>query len=820
MADDSRHNPETPEQNPGQRHEDELLKRQASGDPQSSLRDDLKNDENSAADAAGAQQSGNLAARENEPNYYYKPRMGKAQREAKDAIAGAKARSADYRKKGGKRRGLFIGLGAGGGILSLVAGFTSLMPFKMPSIMDTLVDNAGKRVEKVVERRAERIVLAYILQGSSAAFKNKNMIVTGNPIGDLFANMRTSRFEKNLLENHGLSIESNGNGKVTLKHNNKTIWYGDGTIKNSNQIFKILDEGKSLTRADLRAIVRAEIPAWRFWKRAKFVNWLRIKYDIPRWGAREQEPEEPEEEYNEEVKKEHIERVETGNLENLTDFVDCAADADDCVDVDKVDEGSNMTEQVDKAIQEAAEELSEEGTKKASSSVFKLIITKLTASSATAAIPYVGWADMAARLMHGLGEIIDNDLLQKKHAEYIKRSSAILATTYAGYADQTKAGDMQTSTVGMFTENFDGWEESASYSLIQSTAIAGATAVAGTKLEPMETANETVDVGTFGGFVKNTFGTVGWIGRAPLEAWYYTVSQLFDLAGEGIGWLIDKTPAKELLAQLGPVMSDIFTGIMKLVGMHVDPLEVGARLALFIHQGFLGAFNDKGKEDGMRLLTEDQGLAMDQEIQEERIADMQHESLFTRIFDINNEQSLATNMVATLPSVQSNPVASLAHASFGIVSDAPTNLARATTTTAHAAPSRTPESLFGLRIYGGLPGDLAADLDDNVASPTKQCPPISDRAFNHCIIDRDIVESMNCVFVKCPDLNGATAEEAAALASDPLFAYGAEGPLYGPDAVEPTPKYGAIALDWTKVGGMLGALLPIGALEVSRRRQI
>lgn len=777
----------------------------------------LREAEDQTATAAGTRQNGDIASRENEPNYYYKPRMGKAKEDATKMVRDAKLRSSDYRKKGGKRRGLLIGFGAGGGVLSIVAGFSALLPFKMPSIMDTLIGDAGKRVEKVVERRAERVILAYILQGSSAALKNGNVIVTGNPLGDLFANIRTSRFERDLLNNHGLAIESNGDGKIRLLHNNKSIYYGNGTIKNSNEIFKILDEGKSLTRADLRSIVRAEIPAWRFWKRAKFVKWLLLKYNIPRFGTKEQEANQSDEEYNKEVKKEHIERVESGNMQNVVDFVDCAADAGDCPD--KIDEGGKMTEQTEKAIAEAAEELSEEGAKKASVSVFKLIITKLTASSASAAIPYVGWVDMAARMVHGLGEIIDNDVLQKKHAEYIKRSSAILATTYAGYADQTKAGDMQTSTVGMFTENFDGWEASASYGIIQASAIG--TPVVGEMLEPMEQASESVDIGTFGGIVKTMFGTVGWIGRAPLEAWYYTVSQLFDLFGDGIGWILEKTNATALLAELAPAMESIFTGLMKFLGMHVDPLEVGSRLALFIHQGFLGTFNDKSKEDGMRALTEEQGLAMDQDITADRIADMRDESLFTRVFDINNEQSLATNLMASLPTnAVSNPIGELASASVDLVKNTPATLANITTPSAHAAPNRTSESLFGLKIYGGLSGDLAADLDDSITDKNKECPPISDRAFNHCIVDRGVVESMSCVFVKCPDMYGDSTEEAASLTGNPLFAYDAQGPLYGPDAVAPEPKYGAIALDWKAGGGLLAAVLPIGTLEVSRRRQL
>ena len=828
--------------NPGQHHEDDLFKHfedqyshptgssvgeNANIDrAESSLRDDLNNAENSAAAgaSAGREQGGaSPAARESEPNLYYKkPRMGEAKATAAKEIKEAKIRSAQYRKNGGRRRGLLIGFGAGGGLLSIVAGFSALMPFKLPGIMDTIVNDAGKRVEKVVERRAERVVIQYILHGSAAAFKTGNVIVTGNPIGDLFANMRTSSFEKKLLANHGISIEPTENGKgVRLKHEGDYIWsqkdFSNGTIRNSNEIFKLLDEGKTLTRADLRSIVRTEIPAWRFWKRAKFVNWLRIKYNIPRWGTREQNDTEKDEDYEKAVKKEHIERVETANMQNLTDFVDCAADAGDCVD--RTDEGGKMTEQTQKAIAEAAEELSEEGAKKASSTVVKLIISKLTASSVGAAIPYVGWIDIGARVVHGIGEIIDNDLLQKKHAEYIKRSSAVLATTYAGYGDQTKAGDNKAEVVGSFSNNFDGWEGSATYGIVQSAALG--IPVAGEMLEPMEKVNESIEPNVFMNVTKTLFGTVGWVGRAPLEAWFYTVSKAFDfvggLLGDAVGWIVEHTPAKALLAQLGPIMGDIFAGIMKFVGMFVDPLAVGAKLALFVHQGFLATFNDKANEDGMRALSESQALGIDQEIRQDRIADLQQKSLYDRVFNLDSTNSLATALVTTMPSsAVQDPVGSLASASARLVANVPNNLARATTAPVSAitAADTTSESLFGITPYGALPEDLGAPLDATVAAPNATCPENKPNTFNHCKIDRDIVTSMNCVFVKCADMN----QQSADASGDQLFAQGAEGPLYGPDAVEPKPKYGAIAIDWTKAGGMLVALIPIGALEVSRRK--
>ena len=816
--------------NPGQRHEDDLFRhfekqmQNPTGSSiaedanidraQASMRDDLRDAESSAA--AGAATNIRQGGSENTPNYYYKPRVGAAKSQTRREINAAKIRSSG---RTNKRRGLFIGLGAGGGILSVVAGFSALLPLKLPGIMDTIIGDAGKRVEKVVERRAERILFMYILRGSTIALKNGAVIATGNPIGDLFANIRTSNFEKNLKTNTGLEFEPGENKTVKLVHNGQDL----GNVKNTDDILKILEKGengKSLSRADIRKIVRTQIPAWRFWKRAKFVNWLRIKYNIPRWGAREQNADEKDEDYEKSVKKEHIQQVETANMQNLTDFVDCAAEAGDCVD--RTDEGGKMTEQTNKAIAEATEELAEEGSKKTSSTVVKLIISKLTASSVGAYIPYVGWVDIGARLVHGIGKIIDDDILQKKHAEYIKRSSAVLGATYAGYSDQTKAGDNQTGTVGMFSDNLTGWEDSVTYGIVQSSALGSP--ITGETLTSMERVNESIELNDFAQFVKLMFGTVGWVGRAPLELWYYTVSQAFDLVGallgDAVGWIVEHTPAKALLAQLGPIMGDIFEGIMKFIGMYIDPLAVGAKLALYIHQGFLSTFNDKAHEDGMRRLTKDQALAFDNEIRQDRIADLKTESFFDRVLNLDNERSLATTMVASLPTTSfSNPVGGLATGSIRMVGDIPANLARAASGTVYAgtAADTISEEYFGINPYGATEADMSAEVDAGAYSPTATCPENRDNAFNHCKVDRDTVTSMNCVFVKCADMYGN--QQQAGVIGDPLFAYGAQGPLYGPDAVQPKSRVLPNFDEWlASSGGMLIAILPIGALEISRRR--
>jgi hypothetical protein len=80
----------------------------------------------------------------------------------------------------------------------------------------------------------------------------------------------------------------------------------------------------------------------------------------------------------------------------------------------------------------------------------------------------------------------------------------------------------------------------------------------------------------------------------------------------------------------------------------------------------------------------------------------------------------------------------------------PTNIARATTGTAYAAePTATSESLFDKKAYGGTDDDANAPVSANAYSvEPMECPANRDDSFNHCRVDRDLVESMSCAFAR------------------------------------------------------------------------
>lgn len=673
-----------------------------------------------------------------------------------------KAVEATRAQKG--RRGVFFGIGAAGGVLGIVATISGIFSFKLPGILESLTGDGGKRLEKVIESRAEKVFIRYVLKGSSAAARNGNLILTGNPLGDLFANIRTSNFEAQLEATKGLKFEPGPNGTVKLIHNGSDL----GNFNSENDIYKMFNEGRGLSRADLRKIVRTQIPTWRFLKRAKFVTWLALKYNVPRWGVKEIQPEQTEEAYNKEVAEDYVKDGIQTKTEIVEDAMNCLNG--DCSGTDKSLGGAERVEEAAAAgLAEGSEELVEAMTKNTFKPMMTKVINSVIVKSLTLAIPFVGEIEMAVDVMMRMGDQVFDGLIQAKHAQYVLASSAGIGIAFAGVAGQNMAGDLPASTAGMFSDRLNGWEESVSYSLINNGKVVGET------LPPLEKMNESIPALEFGAIGKGIF--IVW--AAPAYLWHFSVSQLLDLADyvgeEALTWVMEHTSAKELVAQFTPILADMLDKVFAFLGLAIDPMAIGAKLAMYIHQSFLGTFNLFAKEMGMRLLTLTQALIADNEIRSERIADLAEQSFYDRIFNLDNRNSLATSIALTMPSGGSTAF-SLATGSARLVARAPSNFAHATTARAYAAQATvTSESLFNIKTYGGLPEDLNAELDPSVQTPNATCAAPRDDDFNHCIVDRQVVDSMDCVFVKCKDMQRASLN-----GSNRLFADNTE-PLYGPD---------------------------------------
>lgn len=722
-----------------------------------------------------------------------------------------------------KLRGIFIGVGAGGGLVSIIAGFAFLLPFKLPAIMDNIVNDAGKRVERVVERRAERVLLRFFINGSDAACTIQNCIATGNPIGDLFANIRTAKFEKTMLEQSGIKLEPGPNKTVKLVQDGKEL----GNVRNTDDILKILakgEAGKSLSLRDIRKIVRSQIPMWRFFKRAKFVNWLRLKYNIPRFGSRKQQPDETDEKYNKQVKTDGVNNVEGANVENIQDLSGCISD-DQCDTGDNSDQkpgdaqtkgAQQVAQDAEQAVQESVDEVtnapSNSVTKKLSDLILEKILKSTIAKIAAGSLAGVGIIDTLSSVDHLISQSVQNQLIQKLHAKYMKNSYTHMFASFAGYADQTKAGDLGTSAVGMISDQFNGEEQAASYNLIASGSPVGQT------LTAMQKVGETSSALEFPSVIGDLYGTVGLVVRAPLILWYATVHPVLkavaDWASTPLTWLIGIIPVvSSLMSQITPHLIDLFTGLFKLVGMDVDPLDTGAKLHLDVHAGAVSAFNENCKDMGCRKLSHDEAAAEDQLGVIERQQDLAGQSTFDRLFNLNNEDSLAANILTGVPTPQStDPIGMLAFTTGSLVARAPTNLAAIVTPSAVASGTSLSEDLYGITPYGGTDNDLDTDVAPQLFEKGAQCPannPNGD-SFNTCAIDKQIVDSMNCTFVECPDMQAND--------NNDMFDTFADVAPSTPSADNVNLSQHVATSAKNDSGNILAAFLPLAALELSRRR--
>lgn len=744
MANDLR---ERPDLNPGQRHGDDLFEhfeREYANPSASSTAEEGHIDQ---AKAAARQAESN--ATNQPPN---SPRSVGQQEEDPSFYLGnsTQLRAQSIRnRKNGKPLGIFIAFGAGGGIVSVIAGFGFLMPFHLPGVLDPLIGDGGKRIERYLEKRGERVIVSY--------FFDRDRIVTGNPYGDFIANVRTSNFEERIKSKYGLSMERAENGTLRLVHDGSDL----GKFKNADELLQFLDRD-DLNVKEVRQIfgllAKNDIPVWRFFKKAKFVKWLRLKYNIPRFGAREQRVDESDEEYRRNIASEHYEQGQNANLRNVEDFATCGAEGGDCEDLDRAGGADELEDGARRASQELAEESADIIAEGAERPATRVLSTRMVALMGVGAITYFGTIDIAARLVHGLGKAINDDSLRKKHAEYISRSTGVFGALYAGYSDQVKAGGLDAGAAGMFATRLNGWEESKSYNHINNGTTDG---VGLTSMEKIGDASTTAQ---FGENLKLMFNTVGWIGRAPLEGWYLTISRAIDFAGGKIGdmtsFLAEKVPGyKTVMAQFAGYMSFIFDGLLQLLGMYVDPASVGPKLAMYIHEGLLSAFNGHAQSMGMRLLTPEQALKQDVVIRAEKLETMASMSFADRVLNLNNSESMVSAIVARLPvGNNTNVFGDLAKDTVRMIASTPVNIARVTTGTAYAAePTITSEQLFDTKSYGALPGDEKAPLDPNAWAPTPlTCPENNDNAINHCKIDRELVSSMSCAFVKCSDIENPT----------------------------------------------------------------
>lgn len=671
-----------------------------------------------------------------------------------------------------KRKSVIAGIIAGGGLGGMF-GFLSLLPLKIPAVLDMITKDTSKYTRQVTEKRAERIVLRYMItRGGQAA--GANAIVTGSPLADLIATMRINGFEKKLAAK-GIVLEATPENATRLVYKGKDL----GILQSDADLQKLIDKD-ALNAADIRDIVRREIPTWRWMQRAKFAKWLRIKYGIPRFGLKNSDQKTPEEK-TAEMRRAQLETPTTTTLERTNQALDCITGGA-CPDLNdkrtppvtsgaepkpggKMNDGSpdSVTGSVEASAKEAIDANVKETAKLGRVNtatvnlLSKFVDEKVARLIATKAIPIVGWFDLLATVNYVANNLASNQILVRLPAYLKSQSYGTMYGLWAGYADQIKAGKMDSNYVGILASQLDGgngagMEASRAFNYLNGDPTRGVALTENQKI------NENKP-NQWGLFMNNTFNTFSKtppysINSAILTAYYKTIG-----GGGLLGWLADNVVGKVLSGVFNLITpqalrelinrnaSAIVLNLLQFLGLSVDPADSGAKLMNDLHAGGTVTYNDYCKNElGCRKLSPQTAAAIDQQIGNEEQAAFASLPLTDRLFSASNPKSMVSRLALALPfdssSVSfSNPIDTLSKSARALARLPSVSLSALATPSASAQGGYV--DLYGVDPYGATSGDLAQPIAKEMNTPGGTCPVITDvNVFNVCLADKTVIESM------------------------------------------------------------------------------
>ncbi len=683
---------------------------------------------------------------------------------------------------------------AGGGIGIALALFSFLTPFKIPGVMQLITDHAGQRLEQITTHRAKVIVARYIY--SQVGIPGDPVITGKGPVSSLIATMRTNNFEKKLAAK-GLTFEKSGTG-VKLKFNGKDM----GVYKNPDAIAKALDADR-LTNAMFNDIVKEEIPTWRYFKRAKFAKWLKLRTNV-RFGA----PKSNETDKNKKLQEMQETRVKEANArstDNALKMLDCVSEGPKCPMTD-LKNGQQTTlgssDEAKDAVQKTLTETSEEVASEAGEAAIRGGVdvgTKLSTKIAAKAIPIVGWISLAATLSHfsvKAYEAAEDDMIFKIPAYFRSQSYAQIYAEWAGYGDQVKAGEMDQDFLGVLASQMDGIEQSQAYSCLSSTQGTGniVASLTGTAYAAEESCTksgvpvkERIDENNpsklkqaldkqkevlgFSAPEIYKFTPSYWV----LEGWYLAENKLTDVATsiifaqyklgfELLNYITERitgVDAQDVITQwMSQVINKYMNQMLSMMGLTIDPLDKGADLGNDLLGGGLVSFFTFCKELGCRKLTTQQANAQDNTIAQEKAQELADKGWLYATFSPDAVNSVTNQLAVALPSalsVQSLDLVSGGTQLASLVTSIPTRVSNGLLGgTAKADDPVKVSDLYGLDYYGANASDLIQDVAPE-AITGDECPEVAEGDYNNCSIDKTVAEAMICNFEpNSPDCNFLT----------------------------------------------------------------
>ncbi|HSX34341.1 MAG TPA: hypothetical protein VLF62_01735 [Candidatus Saccharimonadales bacterium] len=695
--------------------------------------------------------------------------------------AGEGGNKLSRRLKGISRRKKILS-GAGiGGVTALIMSAALVTPiYRIPALMNDLESKMGKEVDDIVEARAERMIVNYLV--ARAGGLSTNYVITGSPLESLWRTFQSRKIEEKIFKRTGIRFIK-VNDVVHVIHDGRDL----GKVKNYEEIQKIIDRGTIKTKKDFKIIVKSVVPAARFHKASIEASSFKNRFlkgrgysvpkveDDPAKTAAQNAAKEVEE-----LTAQQIDDATGKVLDHFDNAIECVLDGaeDACNDFKDADTenpapdpnseeaqrniSNGSSEEVSKDLHEGKDEAKKEAVKdrkggfmnRMIEAILKKVVGAAAAKTITAAIPYIGWIDLAATLQHAFGDALKNHLAERIPIAMRQSAYGAIYSSWEGYAHNTKAGKVPLPMLSALSSQLGDAGKSQGHHVLYDNNDRGE------PVSPKVGDDKDYKLFDIMDEVYNNFG-VRFVIRGPLELWYYTVGKLFklvgDLGADVVSWLMKVTGFTALMdSTLKAVFGDNWKeefgkfavkAIMWLFGIAIDPLAKGAAMFNNLFAGAAVALNYHCHYVlGCRVLTSLQEKLIFRQLDQKDQEEMAMTPLRDRLFSPDMPKSLTATLLRNSPT-SAGPGAFMASL-FKQVGALPNSVMRAFSPNVRAADYTMYSKAAGVRWYGALPTDLdqdtAAQVRQQKAGEVK-CPEVSPtQDFNACAADTTVVNALQC----------------------------------------------------------------------------
>lgn len=697
-----------------------------------------------------------------------------------------------------RRKKLLSGAGIGG-VTALIAATLLVTPiYRIPALMGDLESKLGMQVDQIVEARAERIIVNYLI--SRAGGNATNYVVTNSPLESLWRTYQSRRFEKKIFEKTGIQFVKIDN-VIHVEHDGRDL----GGIRNYDEVMKIINRGTIETKKDFLQINKSVTSVLRFHKASKEAANFKNRFIQGKGYSTPKVDDDKSKTAAEKAKKEVEDltakqtKDATGQVLNLFEKAagcifkgggeNCDAfqeadtenpPADPDSEEGKFNDTNGDAEQVAKDLNEASDEATEAAKKDRAGGfmnrmlefLLKKIVGAALAKTIVDAIPYVGWINFAAELQHAFGTALKNHLAERIPIMMRQTAYGAIYASWEGYAHNIKAGKVPTPMLSALQAQLGDANRAAGHKALEGKDE-------GIPVSPKVGDDKDYKVFDIMDEVYNNFG-VRYIIRGPLEVWYYTVTKLLnligDFGGEVLSWIMRVTGFTAAMeATMKAVFGDNWKeefgkfavkAILWLFGISIDPLAKGAEMFNNLFAGAAVALNWYCHYNlGCRVLTPlTETLVFKQQAQKQQ-EDMALTPLKDRLFSPDMPDSLTATLIRDSPT-QASPGAFMASLAKQVAA-LPSSIALAFSPNARAATYVNYSAVAGVRWFGALPDDLKQDtaVELRQTSGTTEgitCPTIKPTdGFNACMADKAVIDSLTCSEDpnNCPEWKGQTSSD-------------------------------------------------------------